>query len=125
MSCMENREFATQMQIGTKRYALSVIELVDALPKTTTGRVIGHQLIRAGTSVGANYRAACRARSTAEFSAKLGIVIEEADECIYWIELIVEGKLMRGDLLQPLLQETNELLATMVTARKTVQQHHS
>ena len=125
MSCMENREFATQMQIRTKRYALSVIELVDALPKTTTGRVIGHQLIRAGTSVGANYRAACRARSTAEFSAKLGIVIEEADECIYWIELIVEGKLMRGDLLQPLLQETNELLATMVTARKTVQQHHS
>lgn len=122
---MKNREFAAQMQLRTKRYALRVIELVEALPKTTAGRVISHQLIRAGTSVGANYRAACRARSTAEFSAKLGIVIEEADECIYWIELLIEGELMRGDLLQPLLQETNEILATMVAARRTVQKSHS
>ena len=75
---MENREFATQMQLRTKKYALRVIELVAALPKTTAGRVVGSQLIRAGTSVGANYRAACRARSTAEFSAKLGIVLRRS-----------------------------------------------
>ncbi|MBI4449532.1 four helix bundle protein [Candidatus Uhrbacteria bacterium] len=122
---MKNSEFAAKMQLRTKQYALRVIGLIEAIPKTTVGRVIGHQLIRAATSIGANYRAACRARSTAEFSAKLGIVIEEADECIYWIELLIEGKLLRSDLLQPLLQETTEILATMVAARKTAQQHHS
>jgi four helix bundle protein len=89
--------------------------LVAALPKTVVGRAIGGQLVRARTSVGANYRAACRSRSKAEFIARLGIVEEEADESGYWLELIVDSGLMKLKLLQPLLIEANELVAIMVS----------
>ena len=78
-----------ELKRRTKRFALRVIKLVAALPKTVEGRTIGNQLVRAGTSVGANYRAACRARSKAEFIARLGVVEEEADESEYWMELII------------------------------------
>lgn len=122
---MNNREFATQMQARTKQYALHVLKLIEALPNTTAGRAIGSQLIRSGTSVGANYRAACRSRSQAEFVAKLGIVVEEADECVYWLELIIEGKLVRAELVRPLLEETEELLSIMIAARKTAQRNRS
>jgi len=101
----------------TKQFALRIMKLAAALPKTVEGRVIGNQLVRAGTSVGANYRAACRARSKAEFIAKLGIVVEEADESAYWMELIIEGGLLKIQLVQPLLDEANEIVAIMAASR--------
>jgi len=108
-----------ELKARTKKYALRVIKLVEALPKTTTGRTIGNQLIRSGTSIGANYRAALRARSKLEFIAKLGIVIEEADESAFWLEIIIENKLFKKELVGSLLQETNELVAIFVTTRKS------
>ena len=103
----------------TKTFALRVIRLVESLPKSGTAKVIGHQLVRSSTSVGANYRAACRARSTADFIAKMGIVEEECDECVYWMELLVESDLVEEHLLQDLMNEANELVAIAVTSIKT------
>ena len=100
-----------ELKDRTKKFALRVIKLIAALPRTTAAKAIGNQLIRSGTSVGANYRAACRARSMAEFTAKLGVVIEEADESAFWIELIIDGKIMKETLAKPLLDEANELVA--------------
>ncbi|MDA0283836.1 MAG: four helix bundle protein [Planctomycetota bacterium] len=108
-----------ELKTRTKQFGLRVMKLVGALPNDTVGRAIGNQLVRSGTSVGANYRAACRGRSKAEFIAKLGIVVEEADECGYWLELIIEGELMAANLVEPLLQEANELTAIMVASRKS------
>ncbi len=106
-----------ELKQRTKKFALRAIKLVDALPKTTVGRAIGNQLMRSGTSVGANYRSACRGRSKAEFIAKIGIVEEEADESAYWMELIVESGLMKPALVNSLLQEANELTAIMASSR--------
>ena len=111
--------------VRTKKFSLRIIKLVGALPRNQTGLVIGNQLLRSGTSVGANYRAACRARSVAEFISKLGIVEEEADECIYWMELIIEADLMPSTQIEPLLQEANELLSITVASRKTARIRHS
>ena len=111
-----NRE---DLKLRTKKYALRIIKLVKALPNTPDGRVIGNQLIRCGTSVGANYRAVCRARSTADFISKLGIVIEEADESAFWLELIIESGLMKKELLESLLGETNEIISIMVASVKS------
>ncbi|HUG67137.1 MAG TPA: four helix bundle protein [Pirellulaceae bacterium] len=108
-----------ELKRRTKQFALRVMKLVGALPKNSVGRPIGSQLIRSGTSVGANYRSACRGRSKAEFIAKLGVVVEEADESAYWLELIIEGELLAGNLVEPLLQEANELTAIMVASRKS------
>ncbi|MCX5733344.1 MAG: four helix bundle protein [candidate division NC10 bacterium] len=108
-----------ELKRRTKQFTLRVMNLVDALPRTTTGRAIGGQLVRAGTSVGANYRAACRGRSKAEFAAKLGTVAEEADESCFWLELIVEGGLLEEGLVKPLLNEANELTAIFTAAAKT------
>ena len=108
----------------TKQYALRVIKLVRALPNNQEGWVLGKQLIRSGTSVGANYRAACRARSTAEFVAKLGIVIEEADESAFWLELIIESELMKRELVENLLKETDEITAIMVSSSNTVKKNN-
>src|SRR5437899_12747660 len=80
----------------TKAFALRTLKLVDALPKTTAGRALGSQIVRSGTSIAANYRAACRAKSTADFIAKMGIVEEEADETLFWLELLQESKLVRA-----------------------------
>lgn len=112
---------AEELKLRTRQFALRVLTLVDHLPLTTKGKVIAHQLARAGTSVGANYRAACRARSKAEFISKLGIVIEEADECCYWIELIEEDGIMDRNLVHPLKDEADQLVAIMTTSRKTAQ----
>jgi four helix bundle protein len=106
-----------ELKQRTKRFALRVIKLVDALPKTTVGRAIANQLMRAGTSVGANYRAACRSRSKAEFVARVGVVEEEADESAYWMELIIESGLMKPTLVNALIQEANELVAIMAASR--------
>ena len=110
-----------ELKSRTKKFGLRVMKLVGALPENSVARAIGAQLIRSGTSVGANYRAACRGRSKAEFIAKLGIVVEEADESAYWLELIIEGELLATNLVEPLLQEANELTAIMVASRKTTQ----
>jgi four helix bundle protein len=103
----------------TKQFALRILRLADHLPKTPVGRAIGAQVIRSGTSVGANYRAACRARSRAEFAAKIGVVAEEADESVYWFELIGEGGLLSNAKINPLLIEANELTAIFTSARRT------
>jgi len=103
----------------TKAFALRVIRLTEALPKNQTANVIGKQQLRCGTSVGANYRAACRARSNPEFIAKMGIVEEECDESMYWMELIVEAGLMEEKLLIDLKNEANEILSMVVASIKT------
>jgi four helix bundle protein len=89
------------------------------LPKTRTAEVIGKQLLRAGTSVGANYRAACRAKSTRDFIYKMGLVEEEADESLYWMELLLEAGLVKLERLQPLMVEADELIAITVASIKT------
>ncbi|OGP95628.1 MAG: four helix bundle protein [Deltaproteobacteria bacterium RBG_16_47_11] len=103
----------------TKRFALMVINIVEMLPKGRTIDVLSRQLLRSGTSVGANYRAACRAKSTADFISKMGIVEEEADETIYWMELIIEAGFSRKDGLNSLLDEANQILAITVSSIKT------
>ncbi len=108
-----------ELKRRTKSFALRVMRLVEALPKTATGRAVGHQLVRSGTSVGANYRAACRGRSKAEFAAKVGTVAEEADESCFWMELIIEGHLLPAEQVQPLLDEANELTAIFTASTKT------
>jgi four helix bundle protein len=107
----------TELKNRTKQFALRVIKLVVALPKTMEGRAFGNQLVRSGTSVGANYRAACRGRSKAEFIAKLGTVEEEADESAYWMELIIDGGLLPGSKVDALRQEACELTAIMAASR--------
>lgn len=97
----------------TKQFALRVMRLVDAMPNSTKGRALAAQLVRSGTSVAANYRAACRGRSRAEFIAKIGVVEEEADETALWLELIIAGKLLSEKKVQALLTEANELVAIM------------
>jgi four helix bundle protein len=109
----------------TKMFALRSLRLVDHLPRTMSGRAIGNQLVRSATSVGANYRAACRSRSRAEFAAKLGIVAEEADESVYWLELISEGKLLPEAKVTDLLKEANELTAIFTSARRTSSQNQT
>jgi four helix bundle protein len=96
-----------------------VIRLVKALPQSTVGNVIGRQLLRCGTSVGANYRAACRARSRADFVAKMKIVEEECDEALYWIELLKESVEIEPTLLKDIIQEADTILALVVASIKT------
>lgn len=109
----------SELKTRTKRFALRVMKLVGALPMNAVGKAIGSQLIRSATSVGANYRSACRGRSKAEFAAKLSIVIEEADESCYWLELIIEGELLPKERVDELLDEANQITAIMVASRKT------
>ena len=111
------------LKARNKSFALRVMKLVDALPKTTTGKAIGNQLVRAATGVASNYRASCRARSRAEFIAKIGIVEEEADESAFWLELIIEGGLLPSIKVEALLQEANELTAIMASSRRTAKRN--
>ncbi len=113
---MDKRQFRQQMTERTKQFALRVMKLVDALPNKRSAWVVGDQLLRAATSVGANYRAACRGRSQKEFIAKLGIVEEEADECEYWLELIAAHELLPADRVEPLSVESREITAIVVSA---------
>ena len=103
----------------TKAFGLRILKLMDHLPRNTSGRAIGSQLVRSGTSVGANYRAACRSRSRAEFAAKLGVVAEEADETVYWLEVIRDGNLLPAKKLTELLKEADELTAIFTAGRRT------
>jgi len=110
---------ARELKGRTKRFALRAIRLVKALPRCAEADVIGKQLLRCACSVGANYRAACRGRSKAEFIAKLGIVEEEADESAFWLELIVESGLMKPNRVKALRQEAEELVAIICASRKS------
>ena len=107
----------------TKQFGLRVIRLVETLPKTQAASVIGKQLLRCATSVGANYRAACKGRSKADFIAKLGTVEEEADESIYWLEMLVEAEIVKSALAAELLTEANELTAIIAASRKTAKKN--
>ena len=103
----------------TKAFGLRCIRLVDALPKSLIGRTLGAQLLRSGTSVGSNYRAACRAKSQADFISKMRIVEEESDESLYWMELLVESGQIRAPLLADLMKEGDAILAMVVASIKT------
>ena len=109
----------THLQDRTKSLALRVMTLIDHLPNTTKGRVIADQIMRSATSVASNYRAACRGRSRAEFVSKLGVVLEEADETMLWLELISEGHLLPKKRVEGLIEEANELTAIMFSAQRT------
>ena len=117
---MNEREFKNR----TKQVALRTIRVVEALPKSKTADTLGRQLLRSGTSVGANYRAACRAKSPADMVAKLAIVEEEADESVYWLELLVDAKLIRAARLAPLIAEFNEIVAMIVASQKTLRRNN-
>jgi four helix bundle protein len=107
------------LKIRTKQFALRVIKLVESLPPDTTSNVIGRQLLRSGTSVGANYRAACRSKSTADFISKMGTVEEEADESGYWMELLVDAGKVKPLKISELIKEAGELTAIAVGSIKT------
>ena len=108
-----------ELKARTKQFTLRVIRLVESLPRGRTADVIGRQLLRSGTSVGANYRAACRAKSTADFISKMGTVEEESDESLYWMELLIEAKIVESDKLESLMKEADELLAITVSSINT------
>ena len=106
----------------TKKLALGVIRVVEDLPKTRTADIISRQLLRSATSIGANYRAACRGRSAADVLAKLAIVEEEADETVYWLDLLVEANIVASRQISDLLKETNEIIAMTVASIKTLRE---
>jgi four helix bundle protein len=103
----------------TKKFSLRIIKLADNLPQTRTGTVIAKQIVRSATSIGANYRAACRARSKADFISKITIVEEEADETMYWLEIINEASLISSNRLKDLIKEPDELVAIFTSSGKT------
>ena len=110
---------AEELKVRTKKFAVAAFELASGLPSTNPGRIVGDQFLRCATSVGANYRAATRGRSHAEFIAKLGIVEEEVDESCYWLELMIDTKLMPPPKVEPLLQEARELTAIFTASGRT------
>ena len=114
-----------ELKERTKQFALRVMHLVDALPKSTKARAIGNQIVRSGTSVAANYRAACRSRSHAEFVSRIGVVEEEADETALWLELIIADRILPDKKVVPLLTEANELVAIMAASFISANQNGS
>jgi four helix bundle protein len=118
---MPDHEVSKQEELRnrTQQFALRIIRLFRHLPRSTEAQVIGKQLLRSGTSVGANYRATGRARSRAEFVSKIGIVVEEADETVFWLECLIKSGIVRPELLQDLIKEANELLAIFAASQRT------
>ena len=112
-----------EMKTRTKEFTLRILKLVDAIPATRAGNAVANQLVRSGSSVGANYRALCRAKSRAGFVHKTAIVEEEADESGFWLEVTIDSKLLPLNRVKPLLDEANELTAMMVASRKTARQN--
>jgi four helix bundle protein len=108
-----------ELKRRTKEFAVRIVKLFRALPRTREAQVIGTQVLRSGTSLAANYRAVCRARSKAEFIAKIGVVVEEADETVFWLELLVETGIVRARRMEKLLPEANELLAIFAASQST------
>ena len=116
---MDQRE----MKKRTKAFAVKIVRLFETLPQKGAGIVLGRHLLRSGTSGGANYRSACRAKSTADFVAKMGIVEEEVDETIYWLELLIEVGILKAEEAEAILKEANELLAIVVASIKTARKN--
>lgn len=108
-----------ELRNRTRQFAVRVVRLFRALPKSAEARVIGNQLLRSATSVAANYRAVCRARTHTEFTAKMGIVVEETDETVFWLEFLIDTGVVRQERLDGLLTEANELLAIFAAAQRT------
>ena len=108
-----------EMKQRTKEFTLRILKLVDAIPKTRSGNAVSNQLVRSGSSVGANYRALCRAKSRADFIHKTSVVEEEADESCFWLEITSEAGLLPAGRVYPLLTEANEITAILVASRKT------
>jgi len=102
-----------------KQFAIRIVKLFRSLPRTEEARIMGKQVLRSGTSVAANYRAVCRARSKAEFTAKIGVVVEEADETTFWLELLVDTGIVREVRMRRLMNEANELLAIFAASQRT------
>ncbi len=120
---MENEiksDFVEKFRNRTKKFVVDNIRLYRTLPKTEEARIIGKQLLRSSSSVGSNYRAACRARSQAEFHSKISIVVEEADESIFWMEVMIDAEIMQPEKLKALMIEGNEILKVTSSARKTI-----
>lgn len=107
------------LKLRTKQFALRIIRLVNSLPKNMVGNVLGKQLLRSGTGVGANYRSACRSRSAADFISRISIAEEEADESLFWMELLVESNVISESKALNLMQEANELVSIFVSSAKT------
>lgn len=114
----ERNEFIRKLQHRTKKFAIEIIEMCNHLPKNKASDVVSYQIIKSATSQAANYRAACRARSKAEFFAKMSIVVEESDETSFWLEMLKDARLIDDDTFQKLHQESEELLSIFSTARK-------
>ncbi len=113
-----------ELKKRTKQFALEIIKLVEELPSTKARHTVGNQIIRSGTSVAANYRSACRARSNADFIFKITIAEEECDETLFWLELIKDAKLLNKKKLNILLKEADELTAIFTASGKTAKQKH-
>lgn len=113
-------DFIEAFKKRTKQFVIDSIKLFQNLPKTEEARIIGRQLMRSSSSVGANYRAACRARSKGEFHAKLSIVVEEADESLFWMEILIDAHIIPVQQIEPLMKEATEILKVVASARKKV-----
>ena len=110
---------AEELKKRTKQFAIRIVKLFRSLPRSEEARIIGRQMLRSGTPVAANYRAVCRSRSKAEFIAKVGVVVEEADETVLWLELLVDTEIVRASQMEKLLIEANELLAIFAASQHT------
>ena len=114
--------YAEKLKKRTKDFAIRIVKLYRALPNTGDAKVIGNQFLRSGTAIAANYRASCRARSTSEFIAKIGVVVEESDETVFWLEMLVDCEIFSEAKMKEMIQEANELLAifaaSQITAKK-------
>lgn len=120
---MENynkNEFAEQFRNRTKKFVIDNIKFYRSLPKTDEAKIVGKQLLRSSSSVGSNYRAACRARSQAEFHSKISIVIEEADESVFWMEVLIGAEIVKPTDVEALINEAKEILMVLSSARKTI-----
>jgi four helix bundle protein len=111
--------YAETLKKRTKSFAIRIVKLYRALPNTGEAKVIGNQFLRSGTAIAANYRASCRARSTAEFIAKIGVVVEETDETVFWLEMLVDCEIFSESKMKEMIQEGNELLAIFATSQST------
>lgn len=123
---MTNAEFAEYFKNRTKQFALKIIKQFQNLSQRDETKIIGRQLLRSATSVAANYRAVCRARSDAEFYSKICIVVEEADETVFWLEALLEAELIKVaeiENIKSLLKEANEILAIVARSKKTAKQN--
>jgi four helix bundle protein len=118
-------EFSDQLKRRTKLFAISIIQLSKLFPKNDEAFIIKKQLLRSSFSIAANYRAACRGRSDAEFFSKLSIVVEESDEVVFWLELLIESEVLTGNEINKNLKEANEILSIVAKSRKTMKERTS